>query len=91
MGYTDMLYLTLQDSEETIADYLRKLLITLIKEKQDFNSKRPFGNSDWVYDLYYPLIENNFISGKIVDGYIEEVDTEKADQLIINFIEGIFV
>jgi hypothetical protein len=42
-------------------------------EGESFSGKRPFGNSDWEYDLYVPLIQAGFIEGKLdADGYIDE-------------------
>lgn len=35
------------DNCTTLGHYLAELLITLIAEGEDFDSKRPFGNSDW--------------------------------------------
>ena len=42
----------------TVCEYLERLLLTLWEEKDNFSSKRPFGNSGWEYDLYEILIEN---------------------------------
>ena len=39
------------DNPITIKGYLKELSLTLWKEKECFNGKRPFGNSGWDYDL----------------------------------------
>ena len=42
---------------KTVREYLSILLSTLWEQGDRFDSKRPFGNSGWKYDLIYPLIE----------------------------------
>lgn len=51
----------------TVRDYLRILLETLWDEKEGFSGKRPFGNSDWEFNLYEPLMEAGFL-----DAYEDE-------------------
>lgn len=76
--------------EVTIKEYLKKLLKQLWLEGEGFSGKRPFGNSGWQYDLYKPLIQNNFVTGKLdEDGYIDTVDEVKADKIILKIIEGL--
>lgn len=36
----------------TVGEYLGLLLSTLWIENENFSGKRPFGNSDWNFDLY---------------------------------------
>ena len=77
------------DREITIKDFFKELLARLLKEQEMFDSKRPFGNSDWDSDLIVCLIKNNVIYGKLdEDGYIEDYDWKHYDivleQLIIN-------
>ena len=72
----------------TIKEYLKKLLRTLWQQGECFSSKRPFGNSDWEYELYIPLFEKGLIKGKLSDdGDIEKVDTEAGNELILKLIE----
>ena len=35
------------DSDMTVNDYLRDLLVTLLEEGEGFSGKRPLGNSGW--------------------------------------------
>ena len=45
----------------TVRQYLHKLMSLLWKEQESFDGKRPFGNSDWEFDLYKPLAKAGFI------------------------------
>ena len=42
---------------KTVREYLSILLSTLWEQEQGFDSKRPFGNSGWKYELTEPLID----------------------------------
>ena len=78
------------DREITIKDFFKKLLKTLFKEKETFDSKRPFGNSDWDCDLIVCLIKNNIIYGKLdEDGYIEDYDEKRYDLMLQILIENL--
>ena len=76
---------------KTLGDFLKKLFKTLWKEGEDFNSKRPLGNSDWQWEVYYVLIKNNIIDGTI-DDYecVDTVDFYEADKLILELIDYLF-
>lgn len=68
---------------QTVHEYLIMLLATLWREQDDFSSKRPFGNSDWPFDLYRALMEADLITGTFDEwGGIEQVDGAGADRLI---------
>ena len=72
----------------TLAEYLRLLLRTLWVEGEEFSGKSPFGNSDWKYDIYKALIVHNIVDGTLDEGfYVEDINTEKADKLIIQLIQ----
>lgn len=67
----------------TIRDYLITLLTTLWDEKDGFDGKRPFGNSDWDGDLVVALIQAGAIEGELdEDGYIGSCDNNAAEELI---------
>lgn len=71
----------------TIREYLRNILDTLWAEEESFNSKRPFGNSGWQWDVYQALIRGGFIDGKLdSDGYIAKFDEKKANQFVRELI-----
>jgi len=58
-------------SQLTVREYFRELLITLWDETEGFSGKRPFGNSDWWWDLWIPLAKAGFID---LGEYDEEND-----------------
>lgn len=83
--YCDDLY-----KDVTIRDYLVKLLEKLWIEQECFNGKRPFGNSGWESDLMKPLIECGAIDGTLdEDGYIEDCDNKKGDEIILEIIKSL--
>jgi hypothetical protein len=45
----------------TVRQYLHQLLRTLWDEQESFSGKRPFGNSGWDCELYWPLAKAGFI------------------------------
>ncbi|MBT8421192.1 MAG: hypothetical protein KJO08_10075 [Gammaproteobacteria bacterium] len=49
----------------TIREYFLSLLSKLWEEEEEFNSKRPFGNSGWKDSLAHVLIENGYLRGEI--------------------------
>lgn len=73
----------------TVRDYLKALLRQLWIEGEGFSGKRPFGNSAWEYELYYPLVKAGVIQGQIVDGYLENVDYRAGRQVIMDAIESL--
>lgn len=75
---------------KTVRGYLITLLSKLWEQEADFNSKRPFGNSGWAYDVYGPLAKAGLIEGTFdEDGYIEDVDPRAADRLIVAAIRSL--
>lgn len=74
----------------TIGDCLVKLLATLWDEKEGFDGKRPFGNSDWDSDLVAALIQAGAIEGELdEDGYINFCDDDAAEELIARAIQAL--
>ena len=79
------------EAGETIRRKLHKLLSTLWEEKEGFSGKRPFGDSGWPYEFYEILIKNRAVEGSIDEnGYIERLNTKKADQVIAACIDECF-
>jgi hypothetical protein len=74
---------------ETIRNYFISLLETLWKEGEGFSGKRPFGDSGWQYDLYYPLAKAGLIKAEFDQDYLEDFDQEKADKLILELIQSL--
>ena len=76
--------------EITIKGFFKELLKTLFKEQEMFDSKRPFGNSDWDCDLIVCLIKNNVIYGKLdEDGYIDDYDWKHYDIVLEMLIKSL--
>jgi len=74
------------DREITIKDYLRELLCTLWQENEQFNGKRPFGNSGWDYDVYGALISGGAIKGRLDgNGYVESL-SERQESIGRNLV-----
>ena len=75
----------------SIRDYLHELLSNLWAKGEGFNSKRPFGNSGWEYDLYTPLVALGLVAGSVdEDGYVEDIDRQAADDLVFEMIHAVF-
>ena len=73
---------------ETMREYFKEILVELWKEGESFSGKRPLGNSDWQEDFYIALIMANMVEGELdEDGWIEDCDYEKADDLILQALE----
>lgn len=76
---------------ETVGEYLHILLETLWTQEHQFSGKRPFGNSSWKFEIYEALIQAGLIRGSFDDqGFVEDVDDEQADQLILDAIAEVF-
>jgi hypothetical protein len=74
----------------TVRSYFKDLLLSLWLQGSDFDSKRPFGDGGWQFDVYAALITANLIPGKLdEDGYIDTVDEAAADQLITEAIKAL--
>lgn len=75
----------------TVRDYFHSLLAKLWAEGENFNGKRPFGDSSWQFDIYAPLIEAGLIPGKLdEDGYVDDIDERIVDPIILGAIAHIF-
>jgi len=77
------------DSEDfpedlTIRGYLILLLQTLFMEGEGFSGKRPFGNSCWESDLYWPLAKAD-----VIEGGTENYNHEAARAIIKLCIDSI--
>jgi hypothetical protein len=70
-GGTDtlsVLDLPMGDNDANAANvraYLKALLTKLWEEGEGFSGKRPFGNSGWERDLYFPLVKAGRVRGEI--------------------------
>lgn len=76
---------------ENIGQYFASLLHTLWIEGEGFSGKRPFGNSGWESDVEKALIRANAVEGRIdEDGYIETVDSNAAESIILDTIRFLY-
>lgn len=48
---------------DTVRDYLKALLTTVLIEEEGFSGKRPFGNSGWINDIQAPIEEAGLFDG----------------------------
>jgi len=71
------------DDSLTIRGYLLLLLSELWEQGECFSGTRPFGNSDWEWDLYKPLIKAGVIQGE------EDFNEAEARQIIAELIKDI--
>lgn len=72
----------------TIREYFQKLFLTLWEKGEKFNSKRPFGDSGWKYDIAAPLVEAGFLQGRLDDeGYLFDCDNTELEKLGANLIK----
>lgn len=80
------------DEEITIRQYFYDLMSALWTELEDFDGKRPFGNSDWEYEVYASLIRHELIPGAFDEnGYIKEVDSAQANAFVLkNILQPLF-
>lgn len=71
----------------TVRDYMKALLRTLLRETEGFSGKRPFGNSDWDWDMHKPLVKAGLVPGTIdADGGLDKHDSDAADKMLIDAI-----
>lgn len=75
----------------TVGAYLGELLRTLWRQGSRFDGKRPFLQSDWQFDLYYPLVQAGLVDGQIdpENEWLEQVDERAGHQLIAEAIEAL--
>lgn len=66
----------------TIREYFVLLFTKLWNEEDNFDSKRPFGNSSWKHDLVMCLIKEKFISGLIEDDCAEEYNEQEFEDFV---------
>jgi hypothetical protein len=72
----------------TIRGYLKAILLSVWLEGEEFNGKRPFGNSGWKGDVEVALIKAGVIEGSLDEnGYIDSSDSSGANKLIATAIK----
>ena len=74
----------------TIRSFLKTLLATLISEGESFSGKRPFGNSDWEYQLANALVNCGAITGTLdEDGYADDFEWEDYHVIMSDLVEAL--
>jgi hypothetical protein len=77
------------DLEETltIKAFFIQLLSDVWTEKECFDGKRPFGNSDWDRDILVCLIKNKAFPGTLdKKGRVKEYDSEAFEEFVLKEI-----
>lgn len=78
----------------TVRGFLHSLLSTLWDEKDGFSGKRPFGDSDWQWDLLKPLAAAGFINLGEADSNGEfspsEQQIQAAHEYVASLIDQVF-
>jgi len=78
MNGSEILTLRLQDDNDAGAETVKEYLITLLHEVwnkgESFSGKRPFGNSGWECDLYWPLEQANIPREEWDDAIFDAID-----------------
>lgn len=73
----------------TVRGYLVELLATVWREEEGFSGKRPFGNSDWQWEVYASLVKAGLLDGSVKDGYLDDVDESAGAELILAAIRAL--
>lgn len=77
----------LPNDAPTVGVFLTTLLEQLWKNRASFDSKRPYRDSEWELDVYSALGKAGLVECTFDEnGYIEEVDTKLADELVTEVI-----
>lgn len=75
----------------TISNFLQKLLTTLWAQGEEFNPKRPFGNSGWQLDIATTLVYFGVVHGTLdEDFYLEDYDQDAVDYVVQKVIDYVF-
>ena len=78
------------DKEVTVKGYLKIMLLTLWKQQECFNGKRPFGNSGWDHDVHVALVKAQVVNGSLdEDGYMDEHNYDETHKLILECIKSL--
>lgn len=78
---------TRMEPNDADADTVREFLVALLSELwrwgDGFDSKRPFGTSDWQITLRIALVKGGHVQGRFDEmGYLQECDEDTAQRSI---------
>lgn len=78
----------------TIYQWFNVIIWHLWVQGEEFDSKRPFGNSDWKHDILVALVKHGEIDGTYDSDFdIVEIDSfskAEADQIIFDYLQKRF-
>jgi hypothetical protein len=75
----------------SIREYLYELFSDLFHQGEDFNSKRPWGNSGWQFDVYTALIREGILPGMLdSEGFLNNCDEDECKKFVIEMIKFVF-
>lgn len=75
----------------TLRAVLKDLLSMVLLQGEQFNGKRPWGDSGWEWDIYRAMVVNGFINGTVdEDGDIYDIDNTKGDELLMMCVDRLF-
>lgn len=70
---------------------LKDLLTMVLLQGEQFDGKRPWGDSGWEFDIYRAMVLNGFIKGTVDEyGDIYNYSVAECDELILRCVEEIF-
>lgn len=76
---------------DTVREFLYNLFTKLWMYQDDFNSKRPWGNSGWAVDVHRALIDSGTLEAIYdKDGDLFDYDEREANLLIEIYIDYLF-
>lgn len=68
----------------TVRDYLVKLLVLAWRDEENFDGKRPFGNSSWKREIGWALVADGLVPGELdEDRFTKDIDDDAVDELIL--------
>jgi hypothetical protein len=74
----------------TIREYMKTLLRKVIREGESFSGKRPFGNSGWKSEMFFPLVKAGVIDGALdEDGYLNGCNNAAATVILLNAVKDL--
>jgi hypothetical protein len=76
---------------KTVKEYFRNLLLQLYYEGEGFSGKRPFGNSNWEYEIYSAWVEAGLLKGTFdKDGYLEDYDSTAGNIHLLRCLKAAY-
>ena len=78
-------------SAKTVKGYFEQLLLQLWYEGEGFSGKRPFGNSNWEFEIYTAWVRAKLLKGELDEyGYLIDYNREFGRRQVTRCIKAIF-